>query len=404
VLTATKKERFVSSVGSGAIAANSARSGAACDAKLFSSHNPVVSQPHVLDCVREAEKRIMDKKLNLEYAGIAGVPEFVDAAVRLSYGATSAVVADGKVAAVQSISGTGALRIACQFFAKFWGVGTAIYMPDKTWGNHVPIAEHAGLTVERYAYYDSKSCGLNFAGMIDDLKAMPKSSIVLLHACAHNPTGVDPTAEQWEEIHAVILDRGHTVLFDSAYQGFASGDPEKDASALRMFADRGGIPMLLSQSFAKNFGLYGERVGTLSVVCDTADEAGAVLSQLKGIIRPMYSSPPLRGARIVSEVLTDSKLLSQWYVECKAMADRILSARATLRKEVEALGGDRSWNHITDQIGMFCFTGLTPEQCDSMIEDHHIYMTRDGRISMAGVTQANAKQLASALHAVTSTA
>lgn len=359
------------------------------------------SQPVVLDCVREAERRILDKHMDLEYAGIAGVPDFVDAALRLSYGSKSTLLDEGKIAAVQSLSGTGALRIACQFFAKFWGTGTAIYMPDKTWGNHVPIAENAGLTVERYSYYNKDTCGLDFEGMLRDLQAMPERSIVLLHACAHNPTGVDPTPAQWEEIHSAILGRGHTVLFDSAYQGFASGDPEKDAAALRMFAERGGVTMLLCQSFAKNFGLYGERVGTLSAVCESKEEAAAVLSQLKGIIRPMYSSPPLRGARIVSEVLNDSKLLEQWYVECKGMADRILSARATLRKELDALDGGRDWSHVTEQIGMFCFTGLTPEQCDRMIAEHHIYMTRDGRISMAGVTQANAGQIAHAIHEVT---
>ncbi|KAA0148351.1 hypothetical protein FNF27_03433 [Cafeteria roenbergensis] len=357
-------------------------------------------KPHKLDCVREAQRRILERDLDLEYTGIAGIPEFVSHAIAFAYGNDSPVLREDRVAAVQSLSGTGALRVASEFIARFRGAGTPIYVPNKTWGNHIPIAENAGLSVKRYRYYSEGTCGLDFEGLVEDLRAMPEQSVVLLHACAHNPTGVDPTEEQWDQVLAVVQERDHTVLFDSAYQGFASGDADADAFAIRLFA-AAGVDMLLCQSFAKNFGLYGERVGALSVVCQSPEEVEHVLSQLKLVIRPMYSSPPISGARIVTEVLGDAALRAKWYAECKGMATRISAARVRLREEVERLGTDRDWSHITSQIGMFCFTGLTPEQCDRMVSDHAVFMTRDGRISMAGVTQANAPRIAAALHDVT---
>lgn len=206
----------------------------------------------------------------------------------------------------------------------------------------------------------------------------------LLHACAHNPTGVDPTKEQWKEVSAAILRKGHHVLMDCAYQGFASGDAEADAYAIRLFLED-GHSLLLAQSFAKNFGLYGERVGTLSVACADADAAQRVLSQLKLIIRPMYSSPPIHGALIVKEVLSDAQLSAQYYAECAAMAERIGGMRATLRTELEAAGSKHDWSHVTDQIGMFAFTGMdravrraTPQSPRSHVDDVEITSSSHG--------------------------
>jgi len=236
--------------------------------------------------------------------------------------------------------------------------------------------------------------------MLEDLAAAPPNSAVLLHACAHNPTGVDPTPEQWRTISSALKGKGLALFFDSAYQGFASGDAEKDAFAMRLF-EKDGHSFALAQSFAKNFGLYGERVGVLSMVCADADEAARVESQLKLIIRPSYSNPPLTGARIVAEVLGDAELCAQWRGECASMANRIISMREALKAALERAGSTRDWSHLTQQIGMFCYSGVSPEQVDALRKDHAVYITRDGRISMAGVTSGNVEYVAQAIHKVT---
>jgi aspartate aminotransferase, mitochondrial len=206
--------------------------------------------------------------------------------------------------------------------------------------------------------------------------------------------------EQWKEISNECKKKSHIVFFDSAYQGFASGDADKDAASIRLFVDE-GHDIFLAQSFAKNFGLYGERVGCLSMVGKTAEEADRLLSQLKILIRPTYSNPPIHGARIVATVLNDPKLNPQWYAECKQMADRIIDMRTALTQGLAAAGSTRNWAHIQKQIGMFCFSGMTPDQVEKLRTEYHIYMTKNGRISMAGVTSKNVKLLAEAMHAVT---
>lgn len=262
------------------------------------------------------------------------------------------------------------------------------------------MMQAAGLVPKQYRYYDEENIGLNFDGMCEDLRTAENGSLVLLHACAHNPTGIDPTKEQWKQLSVLMKEKKHVVLFDSAYQGFASGDADEDAYAVRQFVQDGHC-LMLAQSFAKNFGLYGERVGALSVVCSDKEEKDRVLSQLKIIIRAMYSNPPIHGARIVKEILSDDELRSQWYQECKGMAERINGMRNRLREELEARNvGNRDWSHITDQIGMFCYSGLTQEQVSRMIENQHVYMTKDGRISMAGITPDNVSYVAESINAV----
>jgi len=301
---------------------------------------------------------------------------------------------------VQTLSGTGACRVAGEFFARFLPKGTTIYVSDPTWGNHIPIMELSGLEVKRYRYLNRKTNGLDLQGYLEDIESAPAGSIFLLHACAHNPTGVDPSKEQWAQISAAILAKGHHVLMDCAYQGFASGDAEYDAGSIRQFvAD--GHSMLLAQSFAKNFGLYGERVGTLSVVCADTEQAERVLSQLKLIIRPMYSSPPIHGALIVNEVLGDDALRSQYYGECADMASRILKMRALLKEGLAAAGSTHNWDHVTEQIGMFAFTGMDAAMCDELTEKYNIFLTRDGRVSMAGINGDNVGYVAGAIHDVT---
>lgn len=230
----------------------------------------------------------MSKHLDKEYAGITGVPAFTRLAAVLAYGADSAAIKDKRVAITQSISGTGALRFGGQFLAR-WFPKKTIYLPTPSWGNHTPIFKDSGLEVKSYRYYDPKSISLDLNAMLEDIKNMPEGSIVLLHACAHNPTGVDPTKEQWHEISDVVKSKGHFVFFDMAYQGFASGDTVTDAYALRYFVDQ-GHSLCLSQSFAKNMGLYGERIGAFSILCESEEEQKRVESQLKIVVRPMISN------------------------------------------------------------------------------------------------------------------
>ena len=358
--------------------------------------------PWVLPSVREAEQRILAAGKNKEYAPIEGLGDFVGHAMEFAYGKDCAALKEGRIAAVQTLSGTGACRIAGEFYSRFLPRGTAteVYLPDPTWGNHVPIMGNAGLQVKRYRYLNRKTNGLDIDGLLADVEAAPDGSVFLLHACAHNPTGVDPSDAQWGAISKAILAKGHHVLMDCAYQGFASGDAEADASAIRRFLDD-GHSLLLAQSFAKNFGLYGERVGTLSVACADAAEKERVMSQLKLIIRPMYSSPPIHGALIVSEVLGDAALSKQYYGECASMAARINEMRTLLRERLEAAGSEHDWRHITDQIGMFAFTGMDAAMCDRLTDEHNIFLTRDGRISVAGVNSGNVDYIAAAVHDVT---
>lgn len=358
-------------------------------------------KPWVLPSVRAAEKKLLDDQVNKEYLGIAGLKPFVDLSLKFAYGADSGPLADKHIAGVQTLSGTGACRLVAEFFNRFKiSTNNAIYMPNPTWGNHIPIFKNAGMDVKQYTYFDRELVGLNFDAMLKDIKDAPDGSAFLLHACAHNPTGSDPTMEMWREISDVMKAKRHVPFFDCAYQGFASGDAEKDAAAIRLFVEQ-GHQVCLSQSFAKNFGLYGERVGALSVVCEDKDEAARVESQLKLLIRPMYSNPPANGARIVQTILSDPKLEAQWRDECKSMADRIIQMRDLLKGNLEKEGSSRDWSHVTSQIGMFCYSGISQEQVLEMREKHHVYMTNDGRISMAGVTTGNVEYLAAALHDVT---
>ncbi|KAF1977839.1 hypothetical protein BU23DRAFT_274488 [Bimuria novae-zelandiae CBS 107.79] len=357
-------------------------------------------KPFVLPSVKQAEKKIVDANLDKEYAGITGVPAFTKAALQLAYGPDSAPVKEDRVVITQSISGTGALRIGGAFLERFYPGEKTIYIPNPSWANHTAVFKDSGLKVEKYRYYNKDTIGLDFDGMVADIKAMPKGSIVLLHACAHNPTGVDPTEEQWVQIANAVKEGEHFPFFDMAYQGFASGNTDKDAFALRHFIKEGLRPVL-AQSFAKNMGLYGERVGAFSVVCESVEEKKRIDSQVKILVRPLYSNPPVHGARIASEILNDPSLNKQWLGEVKDMADRIITMRALLKENLEKLGSKHDWSHITSQIGMFAYTGLKPDQMEALAKEHSVYATKDGRISVAGITSGNVKRLAEAIHKVT---
>lgn len=353
--------------------------------------------PWVLPSVKKAEEMMLaDDKENKEYLPIDGDQAYVEKALKFAYGAEAPLE---RIAGVQTLSGTGACRIGGQFLADFYP-NKNIFVPDPTWGNHHKIFAANGLKVGTYRYYDRSTNRLNLEGMLQDFKDAPDGSILLLHACAHNPTGCDPTDEQWTQLLDVIKEKGHLIFFDSAYQGFASGDAEADAKALRRVVDA-GFPVLLAQSFAKNFGLYGERCGTLSVVCKDAAQKDIIMSQLKCIIRPMYSSPPKHGSSIVRTVLSDEKLTAQYYTECAGMADRINTMRTRLVETLKEVGSTHDWSHVSEQIGMFAYTGMNAEMCDELTDNYAIYLTKDGRISIAGLNDNNLEYVAKAIHSVT---
>lgn len=355
-------------------------------------------KPLVLNVVRRAEQMLVnDQSRTKEYIPIVGLADFNKLSAKLIFGADSPAIQENRVTTVQCLSGTGSLRVGGEFLTRHYHEHT-IYIPLPTWGNHTKIFTLAGLSVKTYRYYNPGTRGLDFQGMLEDLGTAPSGAIVLLHACAHNPTGVDPTLEQWEQIRQLMRSKSLLPFFDSAYQGFASGSLDKDAKSVRMFVADGG-ECLAAQSYAKNMGLYGERVGALSIVCKTADVASRVESQLKLVIRPMYSSPPIHGASIVAVILKDRDLYNEWTIELKAMAERIISMRKKLFDALQVKGTPGDWSHIIKQIGMFTFTGLNTEQVAFMTKEYHIYMTSDGRISMAGLSSRTVPHLADAIHA-----
>lgn len=355
-------------------------------------------RPVVLQCVREAEAKIAGSEF-LESISASVSSKMVEESAKLVYGKDSDVVKEGRFAGVQALSGTGACRLFAEFQRRFHPE-SHIYFPDPTWSNHHNIWRDAQIPGRTYHYYHPGSKSLDFAALIDDIKNAPESSFFLLHPSAHNPTGVDPTEEEWREISYQFKVKGHFPFFDMAYQGFASGDLDKDAQAIRIFLEDKHL-IGCAQSYAKSMGLYGHRVGCLSILCADSKQAAAIRSQIQQIARAMYGSPPVHGVLLVATILSDLDLKSLWIDEVKIMADRIQRKRTILRQKLEKLCSSLNWEHITNQLGMFCFSGLTPDQVDRLAREFHIYMTHDGRISMAGVTKGNVNYLANAIHEVT---
>jgi aspartate aminotransferase len=318
-------------------------------------------------------------------------------------GADSPALKDKRVASVQTISGTGAVHLGALFLARFYKGNRTVYVSNPTWANHHQIFNNVGLPTETYPYFDKETKGLAFEGFKATLQNAPDRSIILLHPCAHNPTGVDPTLDQWKELAAIIRQKNHFPFFDSAYQGFASGNLNRDAAAVRYFIEQ-GFELLLAQSFAKNFGLYGERAGCFHAITAPATDAqttiSRIASQLALLQRSEISNPPLYGARIASTVLNDASLFAEWEENLTTMSGRIIAMRKALRSKLEELGTPGTWNHITDQIGMFSFTGLNEQQVQRLREEFHVYMTKNGRISMAGLNTKNVDYFAKAVNKV----
>ncbi|KAJ3259874.1 Aspartate aminotransferase, cytoplasmic [Boothiomyces macroporosus] len=353
-------------------------------------------KPWVLPVVKKAEHAIVgDNSLDHEYLPIDGIKQFTEASVRLILGQNSPAIAEQRYASAQTISGTGACRLGADFLYQF--AKGPVYISNPTWANHRAIFQNAGFDdIREYPYWDPKTRGLAFEALLDCFHKAPNGSILLLHPCAHNPTGVDPTLEQWAQIAAIAKEKNHVVFFDCAYQGFASGDLEKDAQAVRYFVSQ-GMELLIAQSYAKNFGLYNERTGCLSIISKTPQGAKEASSQLCKIIRANYSNPPAFGARIVQTVLNNPQLNEEWIHQLKTMANRIIEMRQALYSSLLTLKTPGTWNHIVDQIGMFSFTGLTPAQVKVLRDKYHVYMTTNGRISMAGLNTSNVHRFAEAV-------
>ena len=366
-------------------------------------------KPWVLPTVKKASRQLEENPdIDHEYLPITGLPQFTKAAQGLIFGKQNKAVDEGRVISVQTLSGTGANHLAALFFAKFYEFPTdkkEIYISNPTWANHNAIISNVGVTPVSYRYYNKETIALDFDGYLEDLQKAPERSVILVHGCAHNPTGVDPTAEQWDKILDVFLQKKHYAFFDSAYQGFATGDLDRDAGSMRKFAEK-RVPMLVCQSFAKNAGLYNERVGALHVVAADTKEAERVKSQLSVLQRSEISNPPAYGAHIVSMILTNPELFDSWKNDITTMSGRIIEMRDALfdllndKFKTPPPPGRKDWGHIKEQIGMFSFTGLNPDQTKKLVEEHSVYLTGNGRISMAGLNTHNVETFAKAVDEV----
>ncbi|OZJ05841.1 hypothetical protein BZG36_00900 [Bifiguratus adelaidae] len=354
-------------------------------------------KPFVLPVVKKADAILhQDPALDHEYLPIGGIPTFTAASARLILGADSSAIKEKRVVGAQTISGTGANHLGALFLSRFYHPGAKILLSNPTWANHKAIFNNVGIETIDYPYWDAKKRGLDLEGMLNVIKSAPEKSIVLLHACAHNPTGVDPTQEQWKQIAEVIKQKNHFTFFDCAYQGFASGNLDKDAWAVRYFESQ-GLEFFVCQSYAKNFGLYGERAGCLTAVTSTPDAANRVFSQFEKLQRSEISNPPAYGARVVNLVLNDPTLSKQWQDDLTEMSGRIIAMRKALYSALKKLGTPGTWEHIVTQIGMFSFTGLTKEQVSVLKSKYHVYLTDNGRISMAGLNTSNVEYFAKAV-------
>ena len=348
----------------------------------------------LLECVRRAEMQLAEKSAPRGYLPIDGLPAYDRAVRELVFGADSAALKEDRVITVQTLGGTGGLKIGADFLRRLLPQ-SEIWISDPSWENHRALFENAGFTVNTYPYYDAASHGVNFNGMMQTLKALPAGSIVVLHACCHNPTGVDLSTAQWTEVIDVVVSRGLMPFVDIAYQGFGDGI-DADGEVVRRFA-RAGCPVFVSNSFSKSFSLYGERVGALSVVASDSAEAARVLSQIKRTVRTNYSNPPTHGGQIVATVLTSPELRALWEKELGQMRSRIREMR---RQLVEKLGErlpKSDFGFVTRQRGMFSYSGLSKAAVDRLRDEFSVYAIDTGRICVAALNSHNIDHVAEAI-------
>ena len=351
----------------------------------------------VMQAVREAETAMLQSIGPRGYLPMVGATNTREQIQRLLFGADHEAVTSGRTVTIQTLGGSGALKVGADFLKKYFPAAQ-VWVSDPTWDNHRAIFEGAGFTVNTYPYYDAATGGLRFDALMDTVRALPARSIVLLHACCHNPTGVDLTAAQWAELIPVLVERDLIPFVDIAYQGFGDGVQE-DAFALRALADA-GLAFFVANSFSKSFSLYGERVGGLSVVCPTPAEAGLVIGQLQVAVRKNYSNPPTHGGQIVARVLADAALHASWVAELDAMRQRIRAMRQRLHDVLAERLPGRDFSYFLTQRGMFSYTGLTAQQVDVLRERHAVYLVRSGRMCVAGLNSGNVEATAEAMAAV----
>ena len=348
----------------------------------------------VLQCVRRAEQKLAETAMPRNYLPIDGLAIYDRAVQETLFGADSPAVKDGRIVTVQTLGGTGGLKVGGDFLRRV-NPGADIYISDPSWENHRAIFEYAGFTVKTYPYYDPATNGLKFDAMLAALDQLPAGAIVLLHACCHNPTGVDLSAAQWEKVITVVNKRALVPFLDIAYQGFAEG-LEADAATIRRFTAECPA-VFVSSSFSKSLSLYGERVGALSIVTASKDEAARTLSQLKRVIRTNYSNPPTHGGQAVALVLTTPELRKQWDQELGQMRERIKVMRREFVEKVRALRADFDLSFIVDQRGMFSYSGLTKEQVHQLRDEYSIYAIDSGRICVAALNSKNIDYVAQAV-------
>ncbi|AKU10676.1 aromatic amino acid aminotransferase [Azoarcus sp. CIB] len=351
----------------------------------------------LLGSVRKAEVALAATPLPRSYLPMEGAADYRAAVQRLLFGPEHAALKAGRIATIQTIGGSGALKVGADLLKRYFPA-SEVWVSDPTWDNHRSIFEGAGIAVHDYPYYDAATGGVRFADMLATLKTLPARAIVLLHPCCHNPTGVDLSQEQWREVIAVAKERNLIPFLDIAYQGF--GDSlDDDAFAIRALADA-GVSFLVSNSFSKNLSFYGERCGGLSIVCKDAEEASRVLGQMKFTVRRNYSSPPFHGGRVTAMVMDDPALYGEWTGEVDAMRDRIRAMRRELHEVITARVPGRDFSYFIKQRGMFSYTGLSPEQVDRLREEFAVYLVRSGRMCVAGLNTRNVAYVAEAMAAV----
>lgn len=351
----------------------------------------------VLETVQKAEAKIANPVQPRPYLPMDGLVGYRTACQNLLFGKNAKVLAEKRVATTATIGGSGALKVGADFIKK-WFPTAKCYVSKPTWGNHISIFEGAGIEVGEYPYYDKDTNGVKFDEMVAFFNGLNKHDVVLLHPCCHNPTGIDLTNAQWDTILDVVKTKELIAFMDIAYQGFGE-DMDKDAYAIRKAVDL-GLSLLVSNSFSKNLSLYGERVGGLSVVCPTEDEAKIVQGQLQFTVRRIYSSPPSHGGHVVDIVMNDEQLFNDWVQEVYAMRDRIREMRQKLRDVLESKVQGRSFEYLTTQQGMFSFTGLTPEQVQRLQDEFAVYMVSNGRMCVAGLNSKNIDYVANAMASV----
>jgi aromatic-amino-acid transaminase len=351
----------------------------------------------LLAAVRAAEKTRLEAMPARGYQPIEGPASYNQAVQNLLFGNESPLLKDGRVVTIEALGGTGALKVGADYLRRLLPEA-AVYISDPSWENHRALFESAGFRVENYPYYDAATRGVNFAGMQSCLQALPAGSIVVLHACCHNPTGADLSEAQWKEVVGTVRARGLVAFIDMAYQGFADGI-EPDALALKLFADS-GLQFFVSSSFSKSFSLYGERVGALSIVTASKEESVRVLSQVKRIVRTNYSNPPTHGGAVVAAVLASPELRKTWEDELAGMRDRIRAMRTGLVEKLKARGVSQDFSFVAQQRGMFSYTGLTSDQVERLKTEFGIYAVSTGRICLAALNTKNLDYVADAIAAV----